>query len=470
MMGKKSSFVCVALAMFFLFIGWKHSNIVYKIQQEQHKKFQTTENFENGLKSSYKMGDVILETGNWTFNNALIGDLPTDKKIGSKSARLKTGNIAMNFDISGVKKIFINHGVFGNDKEAFFKLMVSANKGKSYQQIGKLIRSPTHKLILDSILISHGGPIRIKIVNEGSSRINIDNIGFQGVGKSGIAIEEIATPVKEENKTINKLPLKQVIRGKDAPPETGENSNLYFGNPSNASFANPDNYFIDQYYYSQSYNRSKGIPNWVSWHLDSSNITASSGRVNNFAAYAGLPSGWYQVQSNSYVESGFDRGHNCPSGDRTSSRNANSSTFLMTNMIPQAPQNNQKPWADFEVYLREQVKKGKEIYIIMGVYGEGGSGSKGGVTLSIDNGRVSVPSNIWKVAVILPDGENDLQRVETEAKVIAINTPNANVLASDWRKYIVTVRDIEKNTGYDLLSVLPKRIQDKIELSKAENF
>src|SRR5690606_20687825 len=118
--------------------------------------------------------------------------------------------------------------------------------------------------------------------------------------------------------------------------------------------------------------------------------------------YAGLPSGWYQVQSNSYAASGFDRGHNCPSGDRTSSRNANASTFLMTNMIPQAPQNNQKPWADFEVYIREQVKKGNEAYIIMGIYGEGGPGSKRNITLSIDGGKVNVPSNIWKVVVLLP--------------------------------------------------------------------
>ncbi|WP_255412675.1 DNA/RNA non-specific endonuclease [Chitinophaga sp. S165] len=39
----------------------------------------------------------------------------------------------------------------------------------------------------------------------------------------------------------------------------------------------------------------------------------------------------------------MDRGHNCPSADRTSTT-ANSSTFLMTNMIPQAPQNNQQTW------------------------------------------------------------------------------------------------------------------------------
>lgn len=262
-----------------------------------------------------------------------------------------------------------------------------------------------------------------------------------------------------------------VFKGQDAPPATGENSNLYFGNPSNASFADPDNYLIDQYYYIQSYNRTKGIPNWVSWHLDKSNIVFNTSRVNNFAAYAGLPSGWYQVQSNSYAESGFDRGHNCPSGDRTSSKNANASTFLMTNMVPQAPKNNQKPWADFEVYLREQVKKGYEVYIIMGVYGEGGSGLKGNITLSIDEGRITVPSNIWKVALILPEGENDLERTKAnQANVIAINIPNANILSTDWRKYVVSVREIEKATGYNLLSVLPIKIQHEIELSKATIF
>ncbi|RIE17135.1 hypothetical protein SMC1_03105 [Candidatus Cryosericum septentrionale] len=89
-------------------------------------------------------------------------------------------------------------------------------------------------------------------------------------------------------------------------------------------------------YYTLSYNRDRGEPNWVSWYLGGSSL-GSTDRLNDFGADSTLPTGWYQVKANGYSGSGFDRGHNCPSADRTSSVAANSSTFLMTNMIPQAP-------------------------------------------------------------------------------------------------------------------------------------
>nr|WP_255496350.1 DNA/RNA non-specific endonuclease [Mucilaginibacter sp. FT3.2] len=199
--------------------------------------------------------------------------------------------------------------------------------------------------------------------------------------------------------------------------------------------------------------------------MDATNITNASARLDNFAGFNGLPTGFFEVQSNSYSGSGFDRGHNCPSADRTSSVNANSATFLMTNMIPQAPQNNQQTWAGLENYLREQVVAGNEVYIVMGSYGTGGSGSNGSAT-TITSGHVTVPSNVWKVAVIVPTGDGDLARITTTTRVIAVNTPNINTINADWKQYRVTVRDIEKATGYNLLSNLPQAVQDVVETKK----
>jgi endonuclease G len=134
-------------------------------------------------------------------------------------------------------------------------------------------------------------------------------------------------------------------------------------------------------------------------------------------------------------------------------------------MIPQAPQNNQQTWANLENYLREQVVAGNEVYIIMGSYGTGGTGSNG-VANTINNGHVNVPSNVWKVAVVIPAGDSDISRVTTSTRVIAVNTPNVNVINSDWTKYIVTVKDIETATGYTLLSSLPTNIRTALETKK----
>ncbi|MCL7986825.1 DNA/RNA non-specific endonuclease [Sphingobacterium sp. lm-10] len=253
--------------------------------------------------------------------------------------------------------------------------------------------------------------------------------------------------------------------GNDAQPPNGDNSNLFLGNPSNAQTAMVfnKNYLIDMKYFTLSYDSDKGVPNWVSWYLDKKSIAANARRQNNFAGYSGLPSNWYMVRHNSYTQSGFDRGHNCPSADRLSSVEANSATFLMVNMIPQAPRNNQGVWGNFESYLRTRVNQGNEVYIIMGSYGTGGTGSNG-TAHTIDQGRIAVPSNVYKIAVILPEGGNDLARIERgDVEVIAINTPNVNVLDSNWRNYRVTVRSIENATGHNFFSRLSPRSQTELK-------
>jgi endonuclease G len=71
----------------------------------------------------------------------------------------------------------------------------------------------------------------------------------------------------------------------------------------------------------------------VSWHL-ATNWIGSAARQDDFRADPNLPAGWYRPGATSYSGSGFDRGHKCPSADRTSSVADNSATFLMSNMMP----------------------------------------------------------------------------------------------------------------------------------------
>ncbi|OMP79000.1 DNA/RNA non-specific endonuclease [[Flexibacter] sp. ATCC 35208] len=246
---------------------------------------------------------------------------------------------------------------------------------------------------------------------------------------------------------------------------TSDNSHILLGNPSSAQpcIEFPANYLIDRDYWIGSYNSLRGGPNWVSWHLQASDV-GSSGRTDDFRADTELPSTFYQVQSTSFTSSGFDRGHNCPSGDRTSSVDANEATFLMSNMIPQAPNNNQKAWATFEDYTRNTLAgSANECFIIMGSYGTGGTGSAGAAT-TIDGGNVTVPRKVWKVVVVIPIGDNDLSRITSSATVVAIDTPNDNTTVStNWKEYITTVKAIEDSTGYSLLSNLPTDVQTALK-------
>ncbi|WP_223284579.1 DNA/RNA non-specific endonuclease [Hymenobacter qilianensis] len=240
--------------------------------------------------------------------------------------------------------------------------------------------------------------------------------------------------------------------------------NMALGNPSGAtsSLSTPNNYLLSKHQYAMSYNAGRGIPNWVSWHLNRAWM-GSAPRQDDFRPDPALPRGFYQVSTGSYLGSGFDRGHNCPSADRTTDLDDNSATFLMTNMIPQAANNNQRTWSGLEEYGRRLVDAGNEVYIIMGNYGKGGTGLNGRAT-TIDQGRITVPARIWKVLVVLPEGTNDLQRIAAgQARVLAIDTPNDQSVSPDWSRYRVSVDAIEEATGLDLLSNIPLEAQDRLE-------
>ncbi|MEY4135107.1 MAG: hypothetical protein RL386_1457, partial [Bacteroidota bacterium] len=201
-------------------------------------------------------------------------------------------------------------------------------------------------------------------------------------------------------------------------------SNLLMGNPSNAKpdIAQPENYLITRLQYALAYSRSRGSANWVSWYLGKEWL-GEVDRQDNFRPDESLPATWYRVVTSDYTNSGFDRGHQCPSGDRTITAEDNSQTFIMTNIIPQAPSHNQGPWAQLESYCRKLVREDNELYIIMGNYGFGGIGS-GGYREKLANGNITVPKYIWKVIVILPTGEEDLKRVSASTRVIAVNIIN----------------------------------------------
>ncbi len=420
-------------------------------QLTEHGKLTAvaTEDFESAGKSSYSPANITLGTGSWYLSDALIAGTSKDAHNGNQSVRIRNrGELRMDFDVSGVAQVTVKHAAYQKNEAAKWQLKMSTDGGRSYQQVGPEITSRQHQLQTVSFTVNQQKPARFEIVKTsgGNNRINIDDFTLLPNGASN---------------TVNSQPENG---GTDhSAPVAGDNSNLLLGNPSNAvaDVKSPDNYLMTKPYYTLSYNRGRGGPNWVCWYLGDEWL-GSIKRANDFRPDDSLPEGWYKVQSTSYIGSGFERGHNCPSADRTVSLKANSATFLMSNMIPQAPANNQNTWGNLEGYERMLVGKGNEVYVIMGSYGQGGYGTRGYHT-TIDNGRITVPSNIWKVVVVIPNGNNDLQRINATTRVIAVNTPNNNNISADWTKYICTVRDIEKATGYNLLSKLPKNVQDVIE-------
>jgi DNA/RNA endonuclease G (NUC1) len=259
-----------------------------------------------------------------------------------------------------------------------------------------------------------------------------------------------------------------VVADNQQPPPYPPSVHLTMGNPSNAvaDVNQPLNYLMVKPTYALSYNRDKGTPNWVSWHLEPA-WYGTLARVDVFRPDPAVPSDWYRVQAFDFSGTGFDRGHMTPNADRDNQFRVpiNQETYLMSNMVPQAPDNNQGPWAALEADLRSISDAGNELYIVSGPLGVGGTGSNGGTTTTVANGHVTVPAFTWKVALVIPKADgDDISRVTCSSRTIAVLMPNTQGIRSDpWQNYLTTVDNIEQQTGFDLFSNLPPAVQACVE-------
>jgi endonuclease G, mitochondrial len=261
-----------------------------------------------------------------------------------------------------------------------------------------------------------------------------------------------------EQTAAEALPLESLAATRD--------NNMALGNPSNATTAtsNANNFLINRPQYALSYNNSRGSANWVSWHLSTA-WKGSAPRSTTFTADTTLPTGFVKAFTSWYTNTGFDRGHLCPSDDRDASTADNQATFILTNIVPQSPINNQQTWRFLEDYARTLITAGNELYIVAGPGGTGGTGSVGAAD-SIHSGDVTVPDFLWKVIVVLPVGSNDVTRVTTSTRVIAVKMPNdQTVNAHPWDFYRVSVDSIESLTGFNFLSSVSTSVQSVIEAS-----
>jgi endonuclease G len=262
--------------------------------------------------------------------------------------------------------------------------------------------------------------------------------------------------------------LLQWLNSNPPPPPGGlpaESIHLVMGNPSGATDdpANRDNYLMRKPYFALSYNNAKGTPNWVSWCLQEGDL--GSAERGQFKPDESLPSGFKVVKPTDYNGSGFDRGHMCPHSDRASTDEASQATFVMTNIIPQSPNCNQRAWADLESYCRDLVrKKHQTLYIVAGPQGQGGEGKDGPkqfIGPKDDKDKVTVPAKCWKVVLALDDGKGDAEdvnRVGHDSRVFAVVMPNDQSVGHGWKKYLTSAKKVEELTGYQFFNRVPAAV------------
>ena len=91
-------------------------------------------------------------------------------------------------------------------------------------------------------------------------------------------------------------------------------------------------------------------------------------RFRFYTRQDGIPNDYLEF-SRDYINTGYDRGHNCPNADFNFNRQEQYITFDMINITPQAPQLNRRYWAKLEKFERSLIRKYNSVDVITGSCG-----------------------------------------------------------------------------------------------------
>ncbi len=197
--------------------------------------------------------------------------------------------------------------------------------------------------------------------------------------------------------------------------------------------------------YRLSYNPATRLPVWVAWHLTAEHTDGPYSRKGiKFADDEDVPVP--RATNMDYVNSGYDRGHICPSGDNKWSEEAQLQSFLYTNCCPQLHNLNAGDWNELEGKCRKWAQQYGGVYIVSGPL------LLNKKHKTIGKNKVVVPEAFFKVVLCM----------EGEPKAIGFiyrNEANNKTMSS----YVNTVDDVERLTRLDFFSALPDEVEREVE-------
>ena len=151
-----------------------------------------------------------------------------------------------------------------------------------------------------------------------------------------------------------------------------------------------------------------------------------------------------KIKHDDYTNTGYDRGHMAPNSaiGRRHGCEAQTETFLMSNIAPQPPGLNQRTWQVFEdVVETEYAGEFEGIWVLTG------PAFNPAEIVTLCETEVEVPVEFWKIVIRRkPDGVLDAAGVimkKDERREVPIGT------------FSTTIDDIEARTGIDFFPDLP---------------
>ena len=199
-------------------------------------------------------------------------------------------------------------------------------------------------------------------------------------------------------------------------------------------------------FYSVSYHEDFEQAEWVVYELENSHIKSANFKRPYFVEDSQIST--KSASYRNYKNSGYNKGHLCPAGDRKFSKEAFDETFLMSNVTPQTYEFNSGVWNRLEQKVRYWAKKHKKLYVVTG-------GILTQNLKTIGTEKVAVPKYFYKIIL-------DYQ--EPEIKAIAFLMPHKKSEKGLY-KFVVSIDEIEQKTGIDFFPELEDSLENKLESS-----
>lgn len=240
----------------------------------------------------------------------------------------------------------------------------------------------------------------------------------------------------------------QILRQEEQAKGSNENTQGYVeGLEIPIDQVNKDAQVLSREGYTSSFNKQRGVPNWVAWKLTACHTTGPYKRAG--IQFSPDPDVEDSPDTYDYMRSGYDRGHMCPSADNRWSQKAQEQCFYMTNICPQEHSLNSGDWSELEKRCRTWAEENGCVYIVCGpiFYHH--------KPHTIGKHKVWVPDAFFKV--VLVSGQKPM------ACGFIYKNKEGNRPMGD---YVNSVDQIERITGLDFFSKLPDKIEKDIE-SKA---
>ncbi|MCG2609963.1 DNA/RNA non-specific endonuclease [Flavobacterium sp. SM15] len=196
--------------------------------------------------------------------------------------------------------------------------------------------------------------------------------------------------------------------------------------------------------YTFSYSEEKEQSEWVAYTLSGEDFSNRDFQRPFFIEDPKVKT--HSADWRNYKNSGYDKGHLCPAGDRKKSYQYYQETFFTSNISPQLHEFNDGVWNRLEQKVRYWSKKYDGLYVVTG-------GVLSENLKTIGKEHVAVPNYFYKV-LMTQDGK----------RMIGFLVPHE---ASEKPLYdfVVDVDTIEKMTGIDFFPKLADGQENKMEKS-----